>query len=371
MTLTTGKGTAHPRVHLPQLDGLRALAIIFVLIQHGFPEGYVVNRAMPWGAAGVRLFFVLSGFLITRILLDCRSRGERDPSQRRRSLLVFYVRRALRILPVYFFAFAAAAMLDLPGVREYWIWLATFTSNFLFAALGQWPGFINHLWTLAVEEQFYLIWPFVMVFVPRRVLIPVVLATVVSAPIWRAASIQMGHNTIATTVITISCFDSLGLGALLAIARDASFGSESLLSNLRRGTLFVGVPLLMIVLGLHAYGSWPVFYLIFRDLAMALAFTAIVDRACEGFGGWTGRFLDWRPLQYVGKISYGIYLYHRFIRGILFILVTEGHLPPPSSYLTRFLRIAIASLIVAAISWHVLEAPINRLKDRFPYEGRA
>lgn len=358
-------------VHFPQLDGLRALAVIFVLIQHGFPEDYVLNRAMPWGAAGVRLFFVLSGFLITKILLDCRSRGERDPAQRHHSLPVFYARRALRILPVYFFVLAATAILDLPGVRDYWVWLATFTSNFLFAALGQWPGFINHLWTLAVEEQFYLVWPFVMVFVPRRALIPVVLATVLSAPLWRAVSIEMGYNAIATSVITISCFDSLGLGALLAIARDASHGSESLLSYLRRGTVFVGVPLLLFVLGLHASGSWPVFYLIFRDLAMALAFTAMIDRACDGFGGWAGRFLNWRPLRYVGKISYGIYLYHRFIRGILFIMVTEGHLPPPSSHLTRFLRIAITSLIVAALSWHVLEAPINRLKDRFPYEARA
>lgn len=115
--------------HLPQLDGLRALAILFVLIQHGFPEHYIANRIFPWGAAGVRLFFVLSGFLITKILLDCRDRGEQEPARRGPSLRAFYARRALRILPVYFFVLMVAALLDAPGVRDSWIWLATFTSN--------------------------------------------------------------------------------------------------------------------------------------------------------------------------------------------------------------------------------------------------
>jgi len=354
--------------HFPQLDGLRALAILFVLIQHGFPEHYFVNRSLPWGAAGVRLFFVLSGFLITRILLDCRRREGRDAGARRPALHAFYVRRALRILPVYFFVLGVAALLDAPGVRDHWVWLATFTSNFLFANLGNWPGFINHLWTLSVEEQFYLIWPVVIVFAPRRALVPIVLATVAAAPLWRATSIGLGHNAITTSVFTISCFDSLGMGALLAIARDPTHGSEALLVSLRRVALYVGVPGLLIVLGLHITGHLPAFQLVARDFAMALAFTWVVDRACDGFGGGIGWLLSCGPVRYVGKISYGIYLYHRFIRGFLFILVTEGHLPAPSGYGTRFLRIAILSILVAAASWHWLEAPINRMKDRFPYD---
>ncbi len=357
--------------HVAQLDGLRAFAVLCVLIQHGFPDQYVVNRVFPWGDAGVRLFFVLSGFLITRILLDCRGRGEREPSARGISLRHFYIRRALRILPVYFFVLATMALLDAPGVRDSWIWLATFTSNFLFASLGSWPGFINHLWTLAVEEQFYLIWPWVIAFVPRRTLVMVVIATVVSAPVWRALSVEMGHNAIATSILTISCFDSLGMGALLAIARHASYGSPMLLDSLRRASLFVGVPLFIVAVGLHAEGRFAAVQLVIRDLAMALVFTWVVDRACDGFGGWIGRLLAWRPVRYVGKISYGIYLYHRFLRGFLFILVTEGYLPPPSSYLTRFLRIALGSLIIAMLSWHLFEAPINRLKRKFPYERAA
>jgi len=354
--------------HLPQLDGLRAIAILFVLIQHGFPEHYFVNRAAPWGAAGVRLFFVLSGFLISKILLDCRRRGERDPSQRGRSVRVFYMRRALRILPVYFFVLVTMAALDVPGVRDSWIWLATFTSNLFFASLGSWPGFVNHLWTLAVEEQFYLIWPLVIVLVPRRALVPVVLATVLLAPVWRIISIGMGHNAIATTVFTVSCFDSLGMGALLAIARDSSQRSDTLLIGLRRVSLCLGAPLLGLILGLHATATFPSLQLVLGDLAMALAFTWLVDRACDGVGGLFGRVLSSPPVRYVGKISYGIYLYHRFLRGLLFIAVTEGHLPPPDNYFTRFLRIAISSLVIAALSWHLLEAPINRLKNRIPYE---
>ncbi|MAG34298.1 MAG: hypothetical protein CL908_25750 [Deltaproteobacteria bacterium] len=207
-----------------------------------------------------------------------------------------------------------------------------------------------------------------IVFVPRRALIPVVLATIASAPLWRAASIELGYNAIATNIFTISCFDSLGMGALLAIARDPLHGSEALLAALRRTALFVGGPLLLLTWGLHVEDSWPAFQLIVRDLAMALAFTWIVDRACDGLGGWFGSLLGWGPVRYVGKISYGIYLYHRFIRGLLFIMVTEGQLPPPSNPMTRFLRIALVSLVVAALSWHWLEAPINRLKERFPYD---
>ena len=369
-TLTETKSPAH----FPQLDGLRAIAIVFVLIQHGFPDRVDFVRAVPWGTAGVRLFFVLSGFLITKILLDCRVRsmqGDEGRTGRGHALRVFYGRRALRILPVYFFVLATMAAIGAPGVREAWIWLATFTSNLYFAHLGAWPGFVNHLWTIAVEEQFYLFWPFVIVFLPRRALVPAVCFAIALGPLSRAISVAYGYNVITTTVFTTSCFDSLGLGALLAIARHATFGTVTLLSAIRRSSLWLGVPLAAATLWLFATGSQPVLHMILGDLALALLFVGVVDRACEGFGGPIGRVLEFGPVRYLGKISYGLYLYHRFVRGLLFLAVTNGQLPPPTNLTTRFLRIVIVSLVISVLSWHLFEAPINRLKRFLPYERSA
>src|SRR5262245_34719431 len=144
-------------VRLPQLDGLRALAVLGVLVCHSTDSEWA-----HLGPFGVRLFFVISGFLITRILLE--QRGAPVGSV----LRAFYWRRLGRIAPLYYVALIVYWSFGVPGARELWPWLVTYTSNMVDPATPL--GFVGHFWSLAVEEQFYLVWPPLVLLLSRRTL---------------------------------------------------------------------------------------------------------------------------------------------------------------------------------------------------------
>jgi peptidoglycan/LPS O-acetylase OafA/YrhL len=153
MRVPVGAGGADPVKldYLPRLDGVRALAVGGVLVTH-FMWFLEPIQTMELGRTGVRLFFVLSGFLITRILLDYRSRMSVGEAARH-----FYWRRFLRLAPPFYLAVTVALILNLANMREDWPWHVFYLSNFLLAARGSVEP-VGHLWSLAVEEQFYLVW---------------------------------------------------------------------------------------------------------------------------------------------------------------------------------------------------------------------
>src|SRR6187402_354046 len=155
---------------------------------------------------GVRLCFVISGFLITGILLSWRN----QPLGL--ALKTFYRRRALRIFPLFYFVLAAAAVLNIGPVRDTLVWHVSYLSNFYFYLRGDWHGSVSHLWSLAVEEQFYLVWPWLLLCAPARWLRPAIVAMIAVAPVSR---LLFPHPM--DSVLPTSCLDSLGLGALLAL----------------------------------------------------------------------------------------------------------------------------------------------------------
>ena len=137
---------------MPELDGLRAFAFAAVAVHHWRPRHFDFPLV-----SGVHLFFVLSGFLITGILLDARTRNETSASQGvLPTLRAFYVRRFLRIFPLYYAALAIATWFDVAGLRQSWPWHASYLSNYQIFLKNDWIGLVGHFWTLAVEEQFYL-----------------------------------------------------------------------------------------------------------------------------------------------------------------------------------------------------------------------
>ncbi len=149
------------------LDGLRALAVLAVVLEH-FGPVHLAELVHP-GRLGVRLFFVLSGFLITGILLEARAAG--GPAATGSILRAFFVRRALRLLPLFYVVLAISCVFS-PSVREGWLWHATYQTNHYIAILGGWPTAFAHAWSLAVEEQFYLVWPWIILLLPLRALGP-------------------------------------------------------------------------------------------------------------------------------------------------------------------------------------------------------
>ena len=200
----------------PQLDGLRAVAVAAVAWSH-WERDY--QAGIPFGA-GVHLFFVLSGFLITRILLDVRQASDRGAAIR-----AFYIRRALRIFPAFYVTLLLAWIAGVPLVRESLAWHATYLSNVWIFQMDQWPGSISHLWSLAVEEQFYLAWPFlilagVAIAAARRARVARLIAGVIGLATVLSLVYSIYSTAVEPSIAYFSTFTrawEFGIGALLAI----------------------------------------------------------------------------------------------------------------------------------------------------------
>jgi peptidoglycan/LPS O-acetylase OafA/YrhL len=370
MTVTSASETFASEGYRPQLDSLRTFAVFAVLVTHFWQPGPFpgILRYLDFGFLGVRLFFVLSGFLITRILLEGRDRAEAEGLSHFGVARRFYARRFLRIFPLYYFIIIVAVLIDLPLARDRWPWLVTYTPNFFVALYQQSIGRFGHFWTLAVEEQFYLIWPWLVLAAPWRWLTAMVTAVVTSAPIFR--EIFMTRYGEAWGVLPWGSLDTLGVGALLAIVFHHSPYPHLVYDRLRRVVLPIG---LVGYVGLHALtwlsGTERLFGA-FHEIAYAMICCWLIAGADRGFGGMFGRVLSIRPVIYLGKISYGIYAYHMFMPWALTKAFLQLGLtfPPPGP--TRFVLTSVVAVAVAMLSWHLLEHPINRLKRYFPYEGR-
>ena len=362
-----------PLPHMAQLDGLRAIAAGMVVCYHFWGPA---RQYVELGGIGVRVFFVLSGFLITGILL--RSRAHLDSGQTAAGIALrrFYIRRVLRIFPLYYLALAIAWFGRVSGAREGMLWHATYLTNvhfFLVNAVhpGQWGGHVSHFWSLAVEEQFYLLWPWVILFARRRWLPGIALGMAAVGPIFRFVVFSLTGNDI-TPILPLGCVDSLALGAYLAMTVLPAFKSHPLVRPIGATALWSGLLLFgAYQVAEQTHGFWT-FRIVSFDLAVALAGVWLVARAAEGMRGLAGRTLELAPLRYLGTISYGIYVYHLMLPELLPRVARRfGHpnlfAPLVDQTLPFLLFYGAATIAVAAVSWHLFEGPINRFKARFEY----
>ncbi|HEX5963982.1 MAG TPA: acyltransferase [Gemmatimonadales bacterium] len=362
-----------PLRHMPQLDGLRAFAAGMVVCYHFWGPA---RQYVHLGGIGVRVFFVLSGFLITGILLRSRARLDSGDVAARVALRRFYIRRILRIFPLYYFALAVAWYWRVSGAREGMAWHAAYLSNVHFFLLnaaqpGEWGGRVAHLWSLAVEEQFYLVWPWVILFARRRWLPGIALGMAAVGPIFRFAVFSITGNDI-TSVLPFGCIDSLALGAYLAMTILPEFQSHPLVRPVGATALWSGLLLLAAHQVAEHTDSFWMFRIVSFDLAIALAGVWLVARAAEGMRGPAGRVLELAPIQYLGTISYGIYVYHLMLPELLPRVARRMGFPDLfAPFVDKTMPFLIfygaASIAVAAVSWHLFEGPINRWKARFEY----
>jgi len=347
--------------HLVQLDGLRAFSVAGVLVFHFLPA---VANVLQLGPIAVRLFFVLSGFLITMILLRCKELLEEGGQGVWYTLRQFYTRRFLRIFPAFYLALGLAWALDVRAVRNALAWHASYLSNVYFALCGKWDSATSHLWSLSVEEQFYLFFPLVILLVPRKYLLKTLAGMALVGPLFRLAGALGGSNLLYPFILPFGCLDTLGAGALLALSFETGAGHR-----LARAGSTVGGPLLTTVVVFDYVGLASVFVSVMLDVAVALVSLWLIVRAAEGFGGLAGRVLEWRPVVYVGTISYGIYLYHLFVRAVLPRAYVEAL--PEWGGLGPFVIWTACSVAFAAMSWEFFERPLNGLKRFFPYKRAA
>lgn len=351
--------------YMPQLDSLRAIAALGVYAQHFLHKGNLFRSTIPLGDLGVRLFFVLSGFLITGILLKSRNSIESKTINSRNVIYHFYMRRLLRLLPV-FYIFLILNIIFNPEIKQYALWFFLYLQNIHFAILGNF-SFAEHLWTLAVEEQFYLVWPLLIIFTPQRWLLPLIIIIVLSGTLFRITFISLGLTHFQSSMLTPSHFDTLGLGGVLSILFTFRPKYEKYLKTILTICFFSGFIILSGVLVSKLMGMSSTIEFIFGELGAGLIFTWLIGISATGKTGKLGVILNSPILIYLGKISYGMYVYHWFVPHIVKYLTEIYGISLPTNEWFQLGFFSLISIVIAIVSWHLLEKPILGLKRKFSY----
>lgn len=361
-----------PRPKLAALDGLRGIAVLLVLVQHYAPRSSWLDAIGP-GGLGVALFFVLSGYLLTNILLDERpAAGEALAPV----LRVFYLRRFLRILPLYWAVLFVTASLSIGNARAALPYNALYLSNLYFFTRKAWDGALSPLWSLALEEQFYLLWPTLVLVMARGSVerfTRAALALAAAGPLFRLVIYgRYGADPFAL-LLPFGYTDQLVWGGWLAGASRGALDRAWL-----RGAVLISCALLaaMTLAPAQPTGStaWLAQWAL-RPTAVALCALGAVDWARRSQEGPARRALTIAPLVHVGAVSYGVYLLHPYLHytayGIARVPGLRWLEPLMSAWRASgwlWLPLACATAIGAAtLSWRWFERPLNERRVRFRY----
>jgi peptidoglycan/LPS O-acetylase OafA/YrhL len=380
--------------HMPAIDGLRGIAILLVLIHHFTPavSGSAFTKSMlhiaHTGWIGVDLFFVLSGFLITCILLKTRNNPD--------YFINFYARRTLRIFPIYYLTLVVLlvglpTLLHMPVVGlmldqwfhqttrdlqsmldgQAWLWL--YGANVKIALEGERWGAVNHFWSLAVEEHFYLVWPVVVYFVSRQQLKRVCLILILSTPILRAMMMGAGFDSVVPYVFTLTRVDSLAVGGLLAALVTERNGFAKWTPRLGGMALMAGVMFIAIIAYYGRLHRDDFFTSVFGYSLLAVLSAWVVLKAAQIRPyTLTCRLLANPVFVSLGKYSYGIYVTHMFFVPVYIKLFGWGTLRDITG--AYWMAIVLHCVLAIGCSWgiafvcyHVFEKHFLRLKRFFDY----
>ncbi len=382
-TVQTSPQEARPELHyrgyIPELDGLRAIGLCLVLIDHFWPEGLssIVFQLGNAGWIAMDSFFVMSGMLITGILLDSLHKP--------RYFRTYYARRSLRIFPLYYAVLLVWWAIgrftnfghDYTNLIQNWgspLWFVFYAGNIREAIVGFPPKLLGYapLWSLQVEEQFYLLFPIAVFLLRRDHLRRLLIGAIVLSPILRVAGyLWQPDNPFLQYVQLPTHCEGIALGALIAI-------------RFRSGPWKISRPLLTaatgLLLGIATAGSvlstWGT-----RNQAWGSTWDRLAGYSISSFGCaclvlWLvcyrgSRHTGWLripPFRYLGKISYGVYMLHPIALWIVIESGKKGFIHFHKDDWRYFAGAFVLSLISAALSWHLFEAPLLKIKDRITYE---
>lgn len=371
----------------PQIDGLRFCAVLFVVSYHWIPS---ISHAPVSSFFGgfINFFFVLSSYLITRILFSAKEKSVKMGISKFKAMLIFFLRRTLRIFPAYYFFLLLVLLLPTIGneVRDNAGMYFSYLANFHIFQSQDFPAVTSHIWTLAVEEQFYLVWPLLILFIPHRHLLKTFLTIIIGSVILRAMCYYPAPG-VPQAVLTQYCVDAFAVGGLLAYKYTTSDKERRAITKYFNMVLYAGIPFgIIIIFTRSAYLSF-----VFNRLLFAMISLKIVEGTIAGYKSYFGKFLENKVVLYLGRISYGIYLYHLVVPVAFWKLYdfTYGYMRTHhASFLARhqqginrieniiiseavcFFIYAVLVVAVAAISAVLIEKPINKLKVSFNFDIR-
>jgi peptidoglycan/LPS O-acetylase OafA/YrhL len=353
---------------IPQLDGIRGIAISLVVLFHYFggnaEDSIIGNKVIRFlfnrGLSGVDLFFILSGFLIGGILLDNKINA--------RFLRVFYYRRSLRIFPLYYI-FLTCAFLVLGVPEDWWAYLS-YVQNITMALGIQPKQSLSLTWSLAVEEHFYLLLPFMIATLSRRSLLVAVGIVVIVAQALRIVSVVVlpYPETNFGYYFTLCRIDELmlGVGAALAVRTPDIFrwvkNSPSKLCAVMAVCLLALPPIQW------CENKYPGFYIMFGIPVYAVMYLAFLLLVVSRPSSLAGKLTNLSLLRWIGLRAYSIYLFHPIVSEIICSNLQGASLA--SAYIARFLAIA-CTVSVAALTWRLIEQPLIRRGHRFSYRAAA
>jgi peptidoglycan/LPS O-acetylase OafA/YrhL len=342
--------------HIKSLDTLRALLVAIVVIGHSRfhlyymepgPFGKIFQVLLPADTFGVDVFFVLSGFLITSILL----RTEKSNLPKLKVLRNFIARRTIRIFPVYYLTLLILCLINYPDIRQNLTWFLTYTSNILSFKTHYWNAF-SHTWSLCVEEQFYLIWPWLILFIDKKYFKYLFAVFILSGPVSSFISMKI-YNGIYP-ILLFNCFDSFGIGGLYAYC---SLSPERM-KKFKNGLRFA-FPIALII-----YFYWKVSMLsgltglgdgIFNRTINSVIAIWLIDRIIKS----KSAFWQNPVLNSLGKVSYGIYLFHIPVS----VIVNSFH-PGINLYFIYAIKLS-ALLLISYCSYYLFELKVMSLKKKF------
>lgn len=347
--------------YYPEINGLRFWAALFVIASHtGIPSPLDLAKLSVW------TFFILSGFLISEILLNEKALVLEGTKTKTLVLKEFYFKRMLRIFPLYYLTLLIVPLFILKPLKigTQLEWLYTFCSNFYFIfEYKGWPGCYSHLWTIAVEEQYYLVWPVIFLITPLRFL-PYLFALMflISASFrcWLTI-IKPEQFDLKVYIHTFSCIDFFGVGGVIAYLK---YLRKLPVKKIAQWVIIISLGLYFLLIKYKL----SVTEILEPWIAMLLS-SATIIYCIYGSNSRGSLFLNHYFIQYLGKASYGIYLFHNFfydfsIRILQKLTSLNWIQSMPNNYFFFFI-VLIGSCLLAALSWIYIEVPILNLRNRY------
>lgn len=359
--------------YIKQLDSIRAIAVILVICSHLLPSSAVINFT-PNGIIGVTIFFVLSGFLITKILLDDKNLIVSSYVPISTIIKNFYAKRTLRIFPIYYLTIFGLLLVENKTgthIKSAFIYFLTYTSNIYFFNIRGWDETISHLWSLAVEEQFYLIWPWIILLFNKKHLLKVITLFILIGSLSQLLmyGVKMSH------VLTFTCIDAFGIGALLSW--QITFKPQNLNIFLNRLYPFAIISLILFFIEV-VQKEWSFLPLRTTISVLTLYILTYILLYHETEKMKFRFILNNRFFIFLGKISYGMYLYHMFVPELLYTKFFTKHVNShlPYAFFNNFkiqivfFESLVLLILISWLSYILIEMPFLKLKKYFYAKGK-